>query len=64
MPALNVGSTNVKVSASDFQPQVKVNLMLNVAAHVREDFQMQVGSASQTREVEADSIQVQNDTSK
>ena len=59
---LAVGHYNVSAQASGFKMEEHKNVVLNVADRARVDFQLQVGSASETVSVEANAVRVQTDT--
>ena len=59
---LAVGHYNVSAQASGFKMEEHKNVVLSVADRARVDFQMQIGSASETVSVEANAVRVQTDT--
>ncbi|MFY9789861.1 MAG: TonB-dependent receptor [Candidatus Sulfotelmatobacter sp.] len=59
---LAVGHYNVSAQASGFKMEEHKNVALSVADRARVDFQMQIGSASETVSVEANAVRVQTDT--
>ena len=61
-PGLNLGTYDLKVSATGFETFVQQGLQLNVSQTLRADAQLTVGSVSQTVTVAANAIQVQADS--
>ena len=55
-PDLQIGHYNIKASAAGFKAAEQKDIVLNVGDRVRVDFQMQVGTASETVTVEAAAI--------
>jgi hypothetical protein len=62
VPDLQVGHYNVKTSASGFKVAEQKDVVLTIGDRVRVDFQMQMGTASETVTVEAAAIHVQTDS--
>ena len=60
-PDLQIGHYNIKASAAGFKAAEQKDIVLNVGDRVRVDFQMQVGTASETVTVEAAAIHVQTE---
>ncbi len=61
-PGLNLGTYNLKVTATGFEAVDQQGLQLNVSQTLRADVQLTVGSVSQTVTVAANAIQVQADS--
>ncbi len=61
-PDLPIGHYNVSAKAAGFKLGEHKDVVLNVAARVRVDFQMQMGAATETVTVEANAVHVQSDT--
>ena len=61
-PDLNIGHYNVKVTASGFKVSERTGIELNVGDRTRVDFQLALGTASQSISVEANAVAVQTDT--
>ncbi len=62
-PSLPIGQYNVKAEAAGFKVEESQGVVLNVNDRDRVDFQMKVGTKSETVSVEANAIQVQADSS-
>jgi Carboxypeptidase regulatory-like domain len=60
---LAVGTYNLKATGPGFKTYTKTGIVVDEAATVRADVQLQVGSASQTVTVQANALQVQSETS-
>ena len=60
---LPIGKYNVKAEAAGFKVEESQGVVLNVNDRTRVDFQMKVGTKSETVSVEANAIQVQADSS-
>jgi len=61
-PSLPIGNYDLKVSASGFKMEERKGIVLNVSDRIRIDFQMKLGTASETVSVEANAVAVQADT--
>ena len=61
-PDLQIGHYNVKASASGFKASEQKDIVLNVGDRIRIDFQMQLGTATETVTVEAAAIHVQTES--
>ena len=61
-PGLNVGTYDLKITATGFETYVQQGLQLNVSQTLSADAQLTVGSVSQTVTVAANAIQVQADS--
>ncbi len=61
-PDLQIGHYTVKATVSGFKASEQKDIVLTVGDRVRVDFQMQVGTASETITVEAAAIHVQTDS--
>ncbi|MGB7353605.1 MAG: carboxypeptidase regulatory-like domain-containing protein [Acidobacteriaceae bacterium] len=61
-PALHIGSYTLKVTASGFEIYQKTDIVMNVAATVREDVKLAVGASSTTVTVQANALHLQTDT--
>ena len=61
-PGLQIGSYDVKATGQGFKVETRTGVVLNAADRVRSDFQMAVGSTSETITVEATGLAVQTDT--
>ncbi len=59
---LSVGHYNVTAQASGFKMEAHNDVALNVADRARVDFQMELGSTTETVSVEANVVRVQTDT--
>src|SRR5579863_715246 len=62
IPEVHPGKYDVKAEASGFKVAEQKGVVLNVNDRARLDFQMQLGGATQTVEVEADAVRVQSDS--
>jgi hypothetical protein len=62
-PGLPVGKYDVKCTASGFKVDEQHGVVLNVNDRIRTDFQMKVGSKTESISVEANAIAVQSDSS-
>ena len=60
---LSVGTYTLAASAQGFQTFNKTGIVVNIAATVRADMQLTVGSNAQTVTVEANALQLQSETS-
>ena len=60
---LPVGKYDVKCSASGFKLEEQHGVVLNVSDRIRTDFQMKVGSKTESISVEANTVAVQSDSS-
>src|SRR5215469_17235489 len=63
VPGLAVGTYNLKVTAPGFKTYTATGIVVDVAATVRADVRLDVGSAAQTVTVQANALQVQSETS-
>lgn len=63
IPNLAIGKYDIKAEASGFKAQESQGVTLNVNDRTRVDFQMTVGTQSETVSVEANSVAVQTDSS-
>ena len=61
-PDLNSGTYTLKVSAPGFKVYEKTGIVMNVAATVREDVQLSIGTSNQTITVAADALTLQTET--
>ena len=61
-PALHIGTYSLKVEAPGFESYVKTGIVMNVAATVREDVVLKVGSSMQTVMVQANALHLQTET--
>lgn len=61
-PALHIGTYNLKVSASGFESYEKTGIVMNVAATVREDLTLKLGTSSVTVTVQANELHLQTET--
>jgi hypothetical protein len=61
-PNLNHGTYSMKVEANGFTSYQKSNIVMNVAQTVQDNAVLQVGGATQTVTVEADSLHLQTET--
>lgn len=59
---LHIGSYTLTVTAPGFQKYTQTDITLNVAATVREDVSLSVGSESETVTVQADALHLQTET--
>lgn len=59
---LPIGTYTVKAEVAGFKVAEQRDLVLNVGAHVRVDFQMQVGETKESVNVEAEAVRVQSDS--
>jgi Carboxypeptidase regulatory-like domain len=62
-PSLGVGTYTLVVTAPSFQKYTKTGIVVNVAQTLEENAVLTVGSEGQTVTVQADSLQVQTETS-
>ena len=63
-PNLPVGPYNIRVEQQGFKPALISNITLNAAANVRADFSLELGTAQQTVEVQANAVQLQTEDAK
>ena len=61
-PGLNIGTYDLKVTATGFQASVQQGLQLNVSQTLRTDIVLVVGSVNETVTVAANALQVQADS--
>jgi hypothetical protein len=61
-PGLQIGNYDVKATAQGFKAEERKGVVLNAADRVRTDFQMTVGSVSETVTVEANKLAVQTES--
>lgn len=61
-PDLQIGTYDLKATASGFKTYTKTGLVLNVAQTLRADVPLQVGSQAETVTVQANALQVQTET--
>jgi len=61
-PSLPNGKYNVKAEAAGFKAGLQNGIILDVGAHARVDFQLQVGETKESVTVEAEALQVQSDS--
>ena len=61
-PGLNIGSYDLKVTATGFETYVQSGLQVNVSQTLRADVALTVGSVNQTVTVAANALQVQADS--
>ena len=61
-PDIQIGRYNVKAEASGFKAAEQKDIVLRVGDRLRIDFQMKMGTSSETVTVEANSIAVQSDS--
>ncbi len=61
-PGLNIGTYDLKITATGFETYLQQGLQLNVSQTLSADAQLTVGSVSQTITVAANAIQVQADS--
>lgn len=62
LPALNVGTYDLKVTANGFQTSLQKGLQVNVSQTLRADVTLTVGSVSETVTVSANALTVQADS--
>jgi hypothetical protein len=62
LPALQIGTYDIKVEAAGFSVQTKSGVVLNVGDRARENFALQVGAAQETVTVSASGIKLQTDS--
>jgi hypothetical protein len=62
VPNLAIGHYKLRVEASGFKVEERQNVVLNVGDRTRIDFQLAIGTASETISVEANVVAVQADT--
>ncbi|RZU40733.1 carboxypeptidase-like regulatory domain-containing protein [Edaphobacter modestus] len=60
---VGVGRFTLEAAAKGFQKFTKTDIIVNTAQTIKQDFQLTVGSESQTITVEADALQLQSETS-
>ena len=63
VPSLANGKYTVKAEAAGFKASQQNDIVLDVGAHARIDFQLQVGETKESVTVEAEAIRVQSDSS-
>src|SRR5271170_7969668 len=63
IPALAIGTYDLKATAAGFQTYTKTGIVVDEAATVRADVGLTVGAASATVTVQANALQVQSETS-
>jgi hypothetical protein len=61
-PGLNIGSYDLKITATGFETAVQQGLELNVSQTLRSDISLTVGSVNETVTVAANALQVQADS--
>jgi Carboxypeptidase regulatory-like domain len=61
-PALPIGTYNLRAEATGFKPAESKNVVLNTNDRVRVDFQMRLGSHSDTAVIESTAVSVQADS--
>ena len=61
-PALHIGSYSMKVEVPSFKTYEKTNIVMNVAATVRENVVLAVGANTQTVMVQANALHLQTET--
>lgn len=64
VPNLVVGSYNVRVEMQGFKPALVSGITVNAASSIRTDVSLQVGSSTETVEVQAEAIALQTDNAK
>ena len=62
-PSLPIGKYDLKAASTGFKLEETKGIVLNVNDRIRVDFQMKLGTASETVSVEANAVAVQADTS-
>jgi len=62
LPALQIGTYDIKVEAAGFNVQTKTGVVLNVGDRARVNFTLQVGAAQETITVSASGIKLQTDS--
>ncbi|MEG9436303.1 carboxypeptidase regulatory-like domain-containing protein [Edaphobacter sp. HDX4] len=60
---VGIGHFTLDVVAKGFQKYTKTDIIVNTAQTIKQDFQLTVGSETQTVTVEADALQLQSETS-
>jgi len=63
VPSLGIGKYSIKAEAPGFKASQQNDIVLDVDAHARVDFQLQVGETKESVTVEAETTQVQSDSS-
>jgi hypothetical protein len=61
-PGMRIGTYTLSVTAAGFETYSKTNIVMNVAAAVRENVALAIGASSQTVSVSADALHLQSDT--
>src|SRR5215469_753676 len=61
-PSLPIGHYDLKATSTGFKVEATTGIVLNVSDRIRVDFQMKLGTASETVSVEANAVAVQADT--
>jgi Carboxypeptidase regulatory-like domain len=61
-PGMRIGTYTLSVTAAGFETYSKTDIVMNVAATVRENVALVIGASSQTVSVEADALHLQSDT--
>jgi hypothetical protein len=61
-PSLPIGKYDLKATSTGFKVEETKGIVLNVSDRIRVDFQMKLGTASETVSVEANAVAVQADT--
>src|SRR6516165_5770776 len=61
-PGLPIGHYDLKATSTGFKVEATTGIVLNVSDRIRVDFQMKLGTASETVSVEANAVAVQADT--
>ena len=61
-PALPVGHYTIRVAATHFKTSEVTGIMLNVGEHIRQDFQLEVGAATESVTVEGAAVHLQTET--
>jgi hypothetical protein len=61
-PSLPIGNYDLRATSTGFKVEVTKGIVLNVSDRIRVDFQMKLGTASETVSVEANAVAVQADS--
>src|SRR5499427_4456940 len=61
-PGLPIGHYDLKATSTGFKVEATTGIVLNVSDRIRVDFQMKLGTASETVSVEANAVAVQADS--
>src|SRR5579883_742088 len=64
VPNLNPGTYNVRVEKEGFRTALTTGMPVDAGSNIREDVRLDVGSATQTVEVQAEAVSLQTDNAR